>query len=32
MTMKEALLLRKGDLVTLDHRNTHYEGMVLEVE
>lgn len=32
MTMKEALLLRKGDLVTLDHRNTHYGGMVLEVE
>lgn len=32
MTMKEALTLKKGDLVVLDDRNKHYGGIVLEVE
>lgn len=31
MKMKEALTLKPGDLVVLDHRNKHYGGMVLEI-
>ena len=32
MRMKEALTLKKGDLVVLDDRNKHYGGLVLEIE
>lgn len=32
MKYKEALLLKKGDLLVVDDRNKYYKGLVLEIE
>lgn len=32
MKYKEALLLKKGDLLVVDDRNKYYKGLVLEID